>query len=200
MVVNNTSLNVEHNKSTFQLFHQILEVLRKFAENYDKRLNFSKFAQFLKLTPSELEEVVQVLLEFQELFATTFNNYLLTKIIINSQVYLTTEKIQELSFIPHKIKIPKSHINMFNDIIYFFKNVKRGKGFDLNKNSTDLLKNVKELCNYYPYCFQEQKNKLIYPSEFGLRLGELILSYNKSNKNIELIELEGTQIVVDTDE
>ena len=197
MVVNSTSLNVEHNKSKFQLFHQILEVLRKFVDNYDKRFNFSKFAQFLKLTPSELEEVVQVLLEFQELFATTFINYSLRKIIINSQVYLTTEKIQELSIIPRKIKIPKSHINMFNDIIYFFKHVKRGKGFNIEKNNTDLLKNVKELWNFYPYCFQEQKNRLIYPSEFGLKLGELLLSYRKSNKKIEKIEVEDSQINVD---
>ncbi|MFX1588957.1 MAG: hypothetical protein ACFFC1_12435 [Promethearchaeota archaeon] len=195
-MVNSTSLNVDHKRISFQLLHQILEVLRKFAQNYDKRLNFSKFAQFLKLTLFELEAVIQVLLEFQELFETTFNKYALRKIIINSKVYLTTEKIRSFSIIPSKIRMPKSHINMFNDIIYFFKHVKRGKGFNLYENGTDLLKNVKELCDYYPYFFQEQNNRLIYPSEFGLKLGELILSYNKSNKNIEIIELEDTKIVV----
>ena len=76
--------------------------------------------------------------------------------------------------------------------------MKRGKGFDVHTNGTDLLKNVKELCDFYPYCFQEQKNGLIYPSEFGLKLGEIILSYKKSNKKIEKIEIGDTKIIADS--
>ena len=113
-------------------------------------------------------------------------------------MYLVTEKVQRLSTVPSKIRMPQSHINQFNDIIYCFKHVKRGKGFDVRTNGTDLLNNVKELCDYYPYCFQEQKNGLIYPSEFGLKLGEIILSYKKSNKKIEKIDIENTQIIVIT--
>ena len=183
-----------------QVLHQILEVLSKFADNYNKKLNFSKFADYLKLNPSEVEWIISLLLSFQELYEGTFKEYSLKKKIENGQIYLTTEKIQKLNMIPRKIRMSQFHFNTFNDIIYYFKHVKRGKGFDVLSNVTDLLKNAKELCDYYPYYFQEQKTGLIYPSEFGLKLGELMLSYKKSNKNIEKIELEKTEVLVDTSE
>ena len=198
MVLQNSS-NVDFsNMNLLQVLHQILDVLSKFAKNYDKKLNFSKFASYLKLNPSEVEDIISLFLNFQELYENTFRQYSLKKKINNNQVYLVTEKGRKLNAIPSKIRISQSHINQFNDIIYYFKNVKRGKGFDVQTNGTDLLKNVKELCGYYPYCFQEQANGLIYPSEFGLKLGEIILSYKKSNKKIEKIEIGDTKIIADS--
>ncbi|MFX0083811.1 MAG: hypothetical protein ACFE94_18835 [Candidatus Hodarchaeota archaeon] len=197
MVLQSSSDVISRNKDLLQVMHQILDVLRKFAENYDKKLNFSKFANYLRLNPSEVEEIISLLLTFQELYENTFTHYILRKKIDNNQVYLVIEKSKKLSTVPCKIRMPQSHINHFNDIIYYFKHVKRGKGFDVQTNGIDLLKNVKELCDYYPYCFQEQKNGLIYPSEFGLKLGELLLSYKKSNKNFEKIDIEDSQILVD---
>lgn len=197
MVLHSSSDSVLRNRNLLQVLHQILDVLSKFEKNYNKRLNFSKFASYLKLSPAEVEEIILLLLNFQELYETTLNKYSLRKRINNNQVYLITEKTQMLNSIPLKIRMLQSHINQFNDIIYFFKHIKRGKGFDVQTNGTDLLKNVKELCDYYPYCFQEQQNGLVYPSEFGLKLGELLLSYKKSNKNIKKIDVEETQIIVD---
>jgi len=196
MVLQSSSNVDSRNRDLLQVLHQILDVLSKFAKNYDKKLNFSKFASYFKLNPSEIEKIISLLLNFQELYENTFKQYSLKKKINNNQVYLVTEKIRKLNTIPRKIRIPQSHINQFNDIIYYFKHIKRGKGFDINTNGTDLLKNVKKLCDYYPYCFQEQKNGLIYPSEFGLKLGEIILSYKKSNKKIEKIDIEDTKIIV----
>ncbi|MFX1346700.1 MAG: hypothetical protein ACFFAI_16510, partial [Promethearchaeota archaeon] len=178
-----------NNKNLLQLLLRILDVLSKFADNYDKKLNFSKFANYFKLNQSEVEEIIVLLLSFQELYENTFKKYTLKKKIENGQIYLTTEKIHKLSMTPNKIRMSQLHVNLFNDIIYYFKHVKRGKGFDVLSNGTKLLKNVKELCDYYPYCFKEKKTGLIYPSEFGLKLGELILSYKKCNKNIGKIEL-----------
>lgn len=197
MVQSSSSVDFS-NMNLLQVLYQIIDILSKFAKNYDKKLNFSKFASYLKLNPSEIEEIICLLLNFQELYENTFSQYSLKKKIESNQVYLTTEKSQKLNSIPLKIRMSQSHINQFNDIIYFFKHVKRGKGFDVHTNGADLLNNVKELCDYYPYCFQGQKNGLIYPSEFGLKLGEIILSYKKSNKKIEKIDVEETQIIVDT--
>jgi hypothetical protein len=197
MVLNRSSFHEKQEKNTVQLLIQILEILRKFENNYDKQLNFSRFGQYLKLSQSELQDILQLILEFQEIYINTFKNYSLKKKITDAQIYLITEKNQLLNIIPRKIRMSKNHLNAFNDIIYFFKHVNRGKGFDLHQNGTDLIKRVEDLCDYYPYLFQEQKNGLIYPSEFGLRFGEILLSYKKSNKNIEKFELEGTKIEVD---
>ena len=78
-----------------------------------------------------------------------------------------------------------------------FKFVKRGKGFNVEANCTELLSNIKELWNYHPYFFEKHESGLMYPSKFGLKLGELILSYNKSGKVIDSMHLDNHIILVD---
>jgi hypothetical protein len=200
MVLNRSSIHEKQERSQIQILYHILQVLKKFKGNYEKQLNFSKFGQYLGIKQFELDEIIQLIFEFQDLYVNTFKTYYLKKKIIDSQLYLTSEKVHQLSNIPRKIKMSQSHLNMFNDIFYFFKHVKRGRGFDICKNGKDLLKNVKELCDHYPYLFQEQKNGLIYPSEFGLKFGEIILSYKKTNKIIDKIEIDESELKVNINE
>ena len=101
-----------------------------------------------------------------------------------------------MSPIPKKIRITKGECNLLSDIIYLFKFVKKGKGFDVDTNGTDLLSNIKELCDYYPFLFQRQ-NGFLYPSEFGLKLGELLLSYKKSNKTIDMLQVADCEVRVE---
>ncbi len=62
--------------------------------------------------------------------------------------------------------------------------MKRGKGFDIAKNATKVSANLNKLKKEFPYLFEEKDNKLIYPSDFGVKLGDLIISYHKSNREI----------------
>jgi len=175
---------------------RIIKILEKFVGNYEKRLNFTKLAKLLHLTPSEADEIITLIITFQELLSTTFDTHTIKKEIKDNQIFLITESKKIVDYIPNKIKLSSEDFNLLSDIIYMFKFVKRGNGFDVKANGTKLLSNIKELWNYHPYFFEEHENGL-YPSEFGLKLGELILSYNKSGKNIEFITLDNHFIQVD---
>ncbi len=190
----NNQYSMTQFRKVLQTINQIIDIIAGFGDNYDKKLNFTKLASLLKISPSEIDEVIYLLLNFQEKFEITFRNYHLKKKREHNQVYLVTEKNQTFSLkeqhIPNIIKIEAFQLKLFNDIIYTFKFVKRGKGFDIAKNSTDLSTNLKALLIKFPYLFELKENGLIYPSQFGLKLGDIILSYNKGNRELKEIKIE----------
>jgi len=186
-------------RNTIHLINQILDILGKYSDNYEKKLNFTRLMQHLKIPTSEIEEFFSLILHFQEKFEHVFKEYRIKKKRQNSQIYLTVEKkVKEKT--PRIIKILASDLNLFNDLIYTFKFVKRGKGFDTSKNDSELLTNLKELKIKHPYLFDPHENGVIYPTELGLKLGELIISYNKSNKKIKNIQIENYTFIVEEDE
>ncbi len=185
------------NGKVVRILTRVVKMLEKFANNYEKRFNFTKLAQYLKLGPLEVDKIIGLILSFQELFTKTFNTYLIRRKIIDNQLFLITERKIINNTIPNKINLSLNDFNLLSDITYMFKFVKRGKGFNVKANGTELLSNIKELWNYYPYFFEEHETGIMYPSEFGLKLGELILSYNKSGKNIESMHLDKHIIMVE---
>ena len=185
------------NSKFWRIIPRVVKILEKFADNYGKRFNLTKLAQYLNLSPSEIDELIKLILKFQDLFQGTFKTHTIKKRIIDNQLFLITEPKRLSHSIPAKIKLSKSNFNLLSDIIYIFKFVKRGKGFDIKANGSELLSNIKELWNFYPYFFEVNENELIYPSEFGLKLGELILSYKKSGKIIESMRLDKHIIMVE---
>ena len=191
--------NDTHLKNCINILNHIIKALEGFENNYDKKFNFSKLITQLEIYPSLMDEIIYLLLDFQELFCTTFKNYHLTKQITDKTVFFITEKNKEQIILPTKILIRKTHLRIFNDIVYVFRFIKRGKGFNIETNGSDLLKKVKELREYYPYFFSIHDN-LIYLSPLGLELGELLLSYNKSNKEVEAFSLKQYFIEVISDE
>ncbi|MHA2036243.1 MAG: hypothetical protein ACW98X_07405 [Promethearchaeota archaeon] len=186
----------ENVKSNYRNITRVVKILEKFARNYNKRLNITKLAKYLKLNSHELDEIMSLILRFQDLFTTTFESYHIRKKIIDNQIFLLVEPKTQNNTIPKKIKLPLNEINLLNDIIYMFKFVKRGNGFDVKANGTELLSNIKEFWDYHPYFFEEHENGLIYPSEFGLKFGELLLSYKKSGKHLETVFIDDHEIMV----
>ena len=197
LVQNSVKIPNDRNSKFGRNITRVAKILEKFADNYEKRFNFTKLAQHLNLNPLEIDELIKLILIFQDLFIGTFSAYIIKKRIIDNQLFLITEPKKPTHSIPAKIKLSMSNFNLLSDITYMFKFVKRGKGFDIKANGSELLSNIKELCNFYPYFFEVNENGLIYPSEFGLKLGELILSYKKSGKIIELMHLDKHIIMVE---
>lgn len=184
----------------FQLLYQIIDILGQFENNYNKRFNFSKMAKCLKIPNLKTDDIIELLLTFQDLFESVFKKHHIKKTILNNQIYLTVKKKEEHSFVsnievPKTIKISNEHFKLFNDIIYIFKYVNRGKGFDVSKNETELIENLKELKSEHPYLFYG--NGVTYPTKLGLELGELIISYSKSSQNIKNLTIGNYTFVVD---
>jgi hypothetical protein len=190
--------NKEQFRKTLKVLNQIIDSIGKFEDHYDKKFNFSKLIQLLNIPNSEIDEIIYLILNFQEKFEDVFKKYQLKKYRKNNQVYLITERKQENEKIeiPPTIYISNSHIKLLNDIIYIFKNVKRGQGFNIDKNGSELLAKVKELQNSHPYLFKSKMNGVVYPSNLGLKLGETIISYNKSNKELNNVIIDKHRIMV----
>ncbi len=166
------------------IFDQIIEILNKFQVNYDKKLNFSKLIKYLNIPHSEEEGVLTIVLKFQELFEEAFCEYRIKKKRENNTTYLIVEnKFQTGNRI--QISLSTAHVKLFNDIIYTFKFINRGKGFDLKNTKAEFLKNLEHLRSEHPYLFNSNGNGIIYTSKLGLKLGEQIISYYKSNQKID---------------
>ena len=187
-------------QNTIRLLHQIINYLTEFEHHYIKKFNVSKLAGLLGLSNGDIDEIVTLLLNFQEIFTGVFSHYHLKKVRTGNQLYLVCIKKEGIASkeieIPEIVRFSTSQLKLFNDIIYVFKFVKRGKGFDVLHNGSDLLTNLKQLKAEHPYLFKSHENGIIYPSEFGLKLGELIISYNKSNKEISKLTVGNSTIEV----
>ena len=196
---NTKILDVVQFQRTLQIINQTIESLGNFEDNYDKKFNFSELARRLNIPNTEIDEFIYLILNFQEKFENVFLTYRLKKKIENGTIYLTVEK-REIDSIPIRppeiITFSPSQVQLLNDIIYTFKHVKRGKGFDIAKNGTELSSNLKQLNSEHPYLFEIKSNGLIYPSLFGSKLGDLIISYNKGNKELTEITIDNHKVLV----
>jgi len=180
--------------SIAEKINQIINALGEFEGKFDKKFNLSKLAQYLKLNELELNYITNIILNFQEKFDSIFKNYRLIKRVINRQTYFTLEKRDGITpdpYIetPQEIHINLNHLNQLCDIIYLFQYIQKGKGFNLKTNNTEFINNLTKMKDKHPYFFLREKNNVIYPSELGIELGNLIRSYNKSNQQVKKIEI-----------
>jgi hypothetical protein len=182
------------NQELLKKLHQVVSAIGEFKNRYDKKLNFSKLIKFLKLNDADTEEIVYLILRFQEQFTEIFKDHTLSRKIISGQTYLVPEKklhnyIEKILLIPDTVRVCEKDSKTLSDVTYFFKYVHRGNGFDLEVNTTDLIKNVICLRQEHPYFFVKNGSNLVYPSQIALELGNMIQTYNKSNKLLKTITL-----------
>jgi len=190
-------------KKIIDTLNYVIDALEGFREDYTKKFNFTKLMEYLKVPKSEIESIIYLILNFQEKFNDVFKNHVLKKKINNGNLYLRAEPKkpdQRPIFIPEVIEIKHSVLPIVSDLIYLFKYVKRGKGFDIKKNGTDLLKNIKNLQEEHPYLFEVKESGLIYSSELGLNFGQLLLSFNKNNREFTDLTVDNYSFKVIHDE
>ena len=176
-----------------------IESLGAFKGKEGKKLNLSKLSEYLNLSKSELEELIDLILQFQEMFEHVFIDYIIRKKTQNGAIYFTLERretvdnpqnsYQEIE-VPDKIQLNPHQINHLSDIIYLFQFIKKGKGFDLNEKSSELLDNLKRLMETHSYLFYKNGGDLLYPTALCLEFGNRILSYNKSNKQLTDLQID----------
>ena len=167
--------------------NQILSALEKFQVRKSSLFSLDKLAEYLKLSKSELDAVLEVIFRFQKLFNCVFEDYVLCKKWKNDKNYLILKPKSEVkgsSIEPKEIEVAREQVKLLSDIVYFFQRVKIGKGFDLKRNGTELSRKVKELKKAHPYFFESKGNGLVYPSKLAVDAGNLILSYDRSKKSV----------------
>lgn len=178
-----------------EVLKKIIDSLSKFENNYDKRFNISRMARMLNIPKWQVKEITNLILSFQEKFDTVFKNYRLQEKEIDKKIYLVAEKINSLTSGdgiidgPVELTLSKTQSSDLNDIIYAFKYINRGKGFDLTKNNIDYVKKIKSLKENHPSLFRVNGANLVYPSEVCLEVGDKILTYKKINREMSEIKV-----------
>jgi hypothetical protein len=173
--------------------NQIISALEKFQVRKNSLFSLDKLAEYLRLSVSELDAVLEVIFRFQKLFNCVFEDYVLCKKWKNDHTYLILKlksEVKDSNVLELKeIEIAREQVKLLSDIVYFYQRVKIGKGFGLKRNDTELSRKVKELKKAHPYFFECKGNGLVYPSKLAVDAGNLILSYDRSKKSVSKLQI-----------
>ena len=174
--------------------HQIVSALEKFQTRKNNLFSLDKLANYLNLSEQDLEEVLELVFRFQNLFNSVIADFILCKKRRNDKSYLILKSKSEVSSREYpelkEVEINQTQVNLLSDVVYYFQHVKIGKGFNVIRNKTELSKKVKQLNRSHPYFFEHRGNGLIYPSKIAVKAGRLIQSYNRSKKAISKLQIE----------
>ncbi len=104
----NTSnrLDIHSFRKTISMLELIIDALGEFKGYYEKRFNFSKLAEVLGIPKSDIDDVISLILKFQDKFDTVFNDYYLRKPSVGNKIYFTLEK--KPAPIPKEVKVSKN--------------------------------------------------------------------------------------------
>ncbi|MHA1487765.1 MAG: hypothetical protein ACTSSC_11420 [Promethearchaeota archaeon] len=174
--------------------HQIVSALEKFQTRKNSLFSLDKLTDYLNLSERDLEEMLELVFRFQNLFNSVFSNFILCRKWRNDKSYLVLKSKSEVSsqdlYNLKEVEISQTQVNLLSDIIYYFQHVKIGKGFNVNRNNAELSKKVKQLNRSHSYFFEHRGNGLIYPTKLAVKAGNLIQSYNRSKKTISKLQIE----------
>jgi len=184
----------------FKQLNQIISALERFQTRKNSLFSLDKLASYLNLSERDLEEVLELVFRFQNLFNSVISDFVLCKKWKNDKYYLMLKPksevlSQDLSDLK-EVEINQTQVNLLSDVIYYFQHIKIGKGFNVNRNTTELSKKVKQLNRSHPYFFEHRGNGLIYPSKLAVEAGKLIQSYNRSKKTISKLKIENFVIQI----
>ena len=91
------------NRKFVSVIIRVVKILEKFTNNYGKRLNFTKLARYLNLNTSEMDDIIGIILQFQELFINTFDNFL--KVLDEKIKELKKKPLEKYTYyLPTRIK------------------------------------------------------------------------------------------------
>ncbi len=169
----------------FKKLHEILDVLEKFKYNKGKKLNLNKLASSLEIPSNLLPKIAHLLVRFQEVFNSLEEHELELENQGNNYYFSLMEKTlparnKNLFPPPKRIVLTEDEANILNDMIYSFKKIRRGVGFDLSSQTNN--KRILQLNEKHPYFFFKNGNDLYYPSQLALTLGQKLLMYKKSRR------------------
>ncbi len=185
--------NGRYIKKILSLLRQMLDVLSRFKNDYTKKFNITKFAEYLHISSTDMNEIISLIIEYQDIFHTIFKDYKLLKKREGTQHYLVVQKLKKqpiiISFTPFQLEV-------LNDIYYWFKVVHKGKGFNIEQ-SNPLAQKLHTLLETHPVLFIIAQNRLVYLSDIGQKIGDMLISYNKSSKQVTEFIIENYIIKVE---
>ncbi len=170
------------------LLNQVIAAIGEFKNKYDKKFNFTGLIKHLNLPETETEGILSLILNFQEIFEDVFKNHRLERKNVGGKVYFIA--------IEKELRLTEEQARQISDIVYMFKRIKKGEGFDLNLNNSKLITNIKILRKQHSCLFKSNGSNKAYPSELCQKMGDTLLSCYKFNKKVESFTINNYRIVV----
>ena len=161
------------NLDSWQKFLDLLNI--KMKSNPPFSINLEELSE-------ELDVPVDQITFFSKMLSSFYGNNNLTH---NSLDIKPTSKDLEVTIKPEETKevtLTQETYQIISDLIYFFKNINKGRGFEIYSDKDSSLHNkIKKLSESYPFFFRKL-NGFLYPSEVLYRLGTEAMSYKRSNQ------------------
>jgi len=176
---------------TLKGLKNLIIALKKFHKGSIKSFNFSNLEAQWDISSEDAESLMDLILQFQDLFLNSFAGYQLEKRWMNGKKYLTVWPRNE-NLCPGETKevwMSQEEANDLSDIVLYFQGVKIGKGFDIKIANSHLTKKVVRLYKSHPYFFDSSGNYLLYPSPLAIRLGMEISMFKKTNRALSHLSL-----------
>ncbi|NHJ25800.1 MAG: hypothetical protein EAX89_14560 [Candidatus Lokiarchaeota archaeon] len=181
--------------TTISRLHKILDLLEHFCERKERKISITKVASIMNLSIAELDALLEIILRCQSIFEASLQNQKFYRVWNNGNYYLSTKNVNTNTSCM-EICLSTTHLQLLNDIIYYFNHINKGIGFDIRFPSTNLLKKIKSFKKIHPHFFEYRGNGLLYPSEFALKVGEIVKNYHRLNKPISTISCENCIITI----
>jgi hypothetical protein len=175
---------------------EIMSSIDYFQGKPGEKINLSRIAQNLGINKFYLDKISEIIIELQAKFQKISGRYQIKKTYHNGKIILILEEINNLKKDFKEIRLSKKESEYINDIIYFFQYLKKGRGFDINKDKPNLIKKVKMLRNNHQDFFFDL-NGLIYPTELCLNYGKIIYAYNRSGKQVNDIQVNDYTFIIE---
>ena len=132
-------------------------------------VSFQEISREIGATIKEVRSLIKIFLSFNDFKTLNFS-------VSGESVNLSSEVKSEV------ISLKISDYESLSDIIYLFKNIRKGKGFEINADpANSLIQKILNLFERHPYFFRKL-NGFAYPSELGYKLGVEALSFKRSNQ------------------
>lgn len=161
---------------SFENWNKFMDFIqKKLPIREDMFFNLNDLSQKLDLSRSELIFLFTVFI-----YACEYSNECLNKMdikISNNTIFFTYSKNHI-----KKISLSIRDYKDLSDIIYLFKNIQKGKGFEIDSNlNIPVITKIQGLYKQYPFMFKKL-NGYIFPSEIGYKLGIAALSFKRVNQ------------------
>ncbi len=150
-------------------------VLSYLQEEESAHFNLERLSEELEIPISEIRGFSKILVSVYEIINK-----------IRDDIDLKISK-DELKFVQKKagykeISLSINGYQNISDIIYFFKNINKGRGFEINSQEhSSFRERIGKLKEQFPFLFR-RLNGFIYPSEVGYKLGLEALSFKRYNQ------------------
>jgi len=177
----------------------LILTLKKFQQHPNKSFNFSNLEDQWGMTSENGDSLMDLILQFQDLFFHSFAGYQLEKKWMNGKKYLTFWPRNEIvsGGETKEVWMSQEDVNDVSDIVIYFQEVKIGKGFNIKIANSHLSKKIVRLYKSHPYFFHSKGNCLLYPSPLAIRLGTEISMLKKTNRSLSHLTVDDYEIYLE---